>query len=239
MLRLRLMDERIALLPQRAAWWEARSTLLLADAHLGKTAAFRRLGVPAPEGTTDADLARLSGLLDATGAERLIILGDLLHARDGAMGTTRERFDAWRASRRSLAITLVQGNHDVRAGRLPEQWGIEVVEEGALEPPFALRHEPAADPRALTFAGHLHPGVIIGDERRKERMRMACFWRTPEALVFPAFGSFTGLHLIRPGADDSVYGVGPDRVMDVTRALARPRAARRRTGSARASRSNA
>lgn len=232
MLRLTLMDERIALLPERAAWWEKASTLILADVHLGKAATFRRLGVPAPEATTDADLARLTRLLGQTRAARLIILGDLLHARDAAHGATRDRFEAWRSRHNALAITLVRGNHDARAGDPPAQWGIDLVDEGALEPPFVLRHEPAADPRALALAGHLHPGVVLHDAW-KARLRMPCFWRTHETLVFPAFGAFTGLSMIAPDPSDHVYAVGPDRVMDVTAALRAPRRTRtRRAASA-------
>ena len=42
----------LELLPQKAAWWAAERTLLIADAHIGKAVSFRRLGVPVPPGTT-------------------------------------------------------------------------------------------------------------------------------------------------------------------------------------------
>lgn len=78
-----LAGERVELLAERALHWPRARTLFVADVHLGKTAAFRAGGVPLPGGTTAADLARLSAVLAATCAERLVVLGDLLHAAAG------------------------------------------------------------------------------------------------------------------------------------------------------------
>jgi len=59
-------------LPQRAALWLDRCWLLVADLHFGKSATFRARGVPVPAGTTQADLARLTALIEATRARRLV-----------------------------------------------------------------------------------------------------------------------------------------------------------------------
>ena len=37
----KVADEALALLPECALWWPARSTLLAADAHFGKAATLR------------------------------------------------------------------------------------------------------------------------------------------------------------------------------------------------------
>ncbi len=73
----------LVLLPQRAVFDPAERTLFVADVHFGKAAAFRALGAPVPKGTTADNLARLTALMEATGAARLVVLGDLLHARAG------------------------------------------------------------------------------------------------------------------------------------------------------------
>ncbi|MBZ0171464.1 MAG: DEAD/DEAH box helicase, partial [Phycisphaerales bacterium] len=70
-------DEQLDLLPERAVWWPARRTLLVADLHLGKPASFRSAGAPVPEQVTGADLARLSSLIKTQHAQRVIVLGDL------------------------------------------------------------------------------------------------------------------------------------------------------------------
>ena len=76
------------LLPQRAAYLVDAGLLLVADLHLGKAQSFRRLGVPVPQGTTSASLARLDEALASTGARGIVFLGDLIHsARSKAPAT--------------------------------------------------------------------------------------------------------------------------------------------------------
>jgi len=126
-----LCGERVSLHPERALHWPAAGTLFVADVHLGKAAAFRAGGVPLPRGSTQADLARLSSLLASTGAARLVVLGDFLHARAGRVAALDASFKAWRATHAPLQVVLVRGNHDDRAGDPPSDWGIDVVAECA------------------------------------------------------------------------------------------------------------
>ncbi|MEK9774882.1 MAG: DEAD/DEAH box helicase, partial [Quisquiliibacterium sp.] len=63
-LRLEHAGVCLTLLPQRAVLIEHERALLVSDLHLGKAATFRKLGVPVPEGTTLATLARLDALLE-------------------------------------------------------------------------------------------------------------------------------------------------------------------------------
>ncbi|MFL5519615.1 MAG: DEAD/DEAH box helicase, partial [Gemmatimonadales bacterium] len=97
---LELAGEHVALLAERALWWPARRTLVVADVHLGKAATFRAAGIPIPSGSTGDDLARLDRALARTGATALVILGDLFHARVGreAPGTVSQ-VGGWRAGR--------------------------------------------------------------------------------------------------------------------------------------------
>lgn len=78
---------QVLLLPERALYWPAARTLVIADPHFGKAAAFRARGVPVPEFTTLDNLARLDAVLSRTSAERLVVLGDFLHARQGRSKT--------------------------------------------------------------------------------------------------------------------------------------------------------
>src|SRR5690606_20889355 len=78
-----IAGEAVILLSERAIAWPAQRTLIIADPHWGKAAAFRAHGVPVPGGTTAADLARLDSALAGAGATRLIVLGDFWHARRG------------------------------------------------------------------------------------------------------------------------------------------------------------
>ena len=79
------------LLGERAVYWERARTLLVADPHFGKAAAFRAAGVLVPRGTTGETLSRLDAALDRTRAERIVFLGDFLHAREGRSAETFAR----------------------------------------------------------------------------------------------------------------------------------------------------
>jgi ATP-dependent Lhr-like helicase len=83
MIQIELHGEQLHLLPERVLYWPRRETLLLADPHFGKAAAFRTAGIPIPGGTTADNLTQLTRAIEQTGAQRIICLGDLLHAKAG------------------------------------------------------------------------------------------------------------------------------------------------------------
>ena len=126
-----LAGESVELLAERALFWPRARTLFVADVHLGKAAAFRAGGVAIPRGATANDLARLDALIERTAASRLVVLGDFLHAAAGRVPALHAAFTRWRAAHAPLSITLVRGNHDLRAGDPPPAWDIEVVRESA------------------------------------------------------------------------------------------------------------
>ena len=187
-----LRGNRFELLPDRALWWPARRTLIVADVHLGKDAAFRHAGVPVPMGGDEKDLLRLNRLLTNTAAERLIVLGDLVHARTSHQAELSEAVRRWRSTHENLPILLVRGNHDRRAGVTPADWDIQEVEELFNDDGVILAHEPRTDPRGPVLAGHVHPVVAVRDFDRTV-VRAPCFVLDGEdQLTLPAFGTFTG-----------------------------------------------
>lgn len=194
----------LRLLPQRAALLVEADTLLVADAHLGKAASFRRLGVPVPEATTGENLERLSALVADTGARRIVFLGDLVHSARSHAADTVEAITAWRRRLAHLELTLVRGNHDRHAGPPPADWGLEVVDGPLPLGGLLLAHEPQPDPRGYVLAGHLHPCAVLGG-RAHDRLRLPCFHFGAEVGVLPAFGSFTGMHVVPRTPGDWVY----------------------------------
>lgn len=204
----------VVLLPERAAFLPESSTLLVADAHFGKAQAFRRQGVPVPAGTTERNLTLLSKLLTRTCASTLVFLGDLLHARQAHSPALAQAFATWRAQHAPVAMTLVRGNHDDRAGDPPGHWGIEVVDEPLAAGPFALCHHPQPVAGGYVLAGHLHPAAWIG--RGPDRLRLPCFHFGAHVGVLPAFGSFTGMHPVRPQPGERVFVVADDVVRALT-----------------------
>lgn len=210
---LEIAGERVLLMPERAVFWPARSTLLVADAHFGKAATFRAGGIFVPRGTTTSALTRLSTALDRTRAARLVFLGDLLHAREGRSPETLRVVAEWRAARQVLEVLLVRGNHDRGAGDPPPMLGVACADAPVIDGPFAFVHHPTAAAGHYALAGHVHPAVRLhGSGRQSERL--ACFWVRPTYAVLPAFGDFTGLGDIEASADDRVFAVAGDTVVE-------------------------
>jgi DNA ligase-associated metallophosphoesterase len=191
-----LAGERVLLLAERALYWPRERTLFVADVHLGKAASFRAGGVAVPRGATAGDLARLGALLAATGATRLVVLGDFLHAAAGRVAALDAAFVRWRSAHAALELMLVRGNHDASAGDPPAHWHVRVVAGPHLCAPFLFCHEPSEPPAGYALCGHLHPGVRVADTGR-DSVRLPCFVLGRRRALLPAFGRLTGLALVR------------------------------------------
>ena len=212
---LHLDGEQVRLLPERALFWPSACVLVVADLHWGKAAAFRSAGIPIPGGATRRDLDRLDAAILRTGARRLIVLGDLFHARAGRVATrTLAALRSWRAEREGLEIQLVRGNHDRHAGDPPPDLRVNSLDAPAFLPPFVLRHEPAASETGYTLAGHVHPGIVLSG-RGLFRERLPCFVVGERMAVLPAFGSFTGLGMVTPEPGERVFVVAEEEVVPV------------------------
>jgi len=215
-----LQQHDLHLLPGRAVWRPKTRTLYVADLHIGKTSAFAKGGIPLSaqvlERTTVNDLARLSSLMLATGALRLIILGDLLHATAGRDPRTLALLSGWRNAHVSVEVLLIRGNHDHAAGDPPDSSGIRCVDAPFDDDGLTLLHYPTDPPTCTpTLAGHLHPAVKLSAAGGGDQARVACFWVSGGQIVLPAFGGFTGAASIAPRPGDRVFAVADDAVCEV------------------------
>lgn len=213
-LEICIAGESMVALPQKALWWPSRGTLFVADVHLGKEASFQAQSIPIPMGPTAETLNRLDALIRSTRAEHLILLGDLWHAKSGRTPKLVDDFIAWRTRHQTVKMTLVEGNHDLKSGKLPANSNFEEVAEPFLVPPFALSHypEPCAD--GYVLCGHIHPGVLL-EGRGRQSMKLPCFWIGKRVAVLPAFGEFTGCARVSPVEGDQVMVVAEDQVIRV------------------------
>jgi DNA ligase-associated metallophosphoesterase len=214
MLRVEIGGARLHLLAERAAYLPAQRTLLVADLHGGKAASFRGLGVAVPRGSTTRTLERLSHALQATAAQRVVFLGDFLHSSRSQGPATLGALVRWRKRHADVAMQLLRGNHDQRAGDPPSSLGIEVTDGPLACGAYLLTHEPASDARGYVLAGHVHPCVVVGG-RGFDRIRLPCFHFGAHVGVLPAFGDFTGTHAVRHAEGDRVFAVADGCVHEI------------------------
>lgn len=202
------------MLPERALYWPKRGTLLVADTHWGKAATLRAAAIPVPHGTTLDDLDRLSGALDRTGARRLVLLGDVLHARSGRAAKTLDTVHKWRRRHAGIEMLMVRGNHDLGAGDPPAEFDIRCGEGVVAEAPFVYQHHPAGSELGYTLAGHLHPAVGLHGMAGM-RATLPCFYFTERYGVLPAFGSLTGTARVNPVPGERVYAIADGEVIAI------------------------
>ncbi|MGY6554052.1 MAG: ligase-associated DNA damage response endonuclease PdeM [Wenzhouxiangella sp.] len=188
---IQLGTATVSLLPDRAAYWPAQKALLLADVHLGKDQVFRRSGMAVPAGVMAADLQRIDALLELTGAERLIVLGDWVHAPPRADDAWPTQITQWRQEHAQLSIDLVLGNHDRALAPWLAAWDMRPHQPWLDLDGLKLVHDWTDAPGQPGISGHLHPGAVI--KNRRQRLRLPAFLLGDDHLVMPAFGRFTGL----------------------------------------------
>ncbi len=213
-LRVTIEGEDLVLLAERAVYWPGEETLLVADPHFGKAAAFRVSGIPVPSGTTGDALERLTSAVLRTCARKVTFLGDLLHAKAGRSKGMFDALATWRDAHPRVEVVLVRGNHDRAAGDPPKELAIECVNSPHRAGPFVLAHYPIASADGYVLAGHVHPCVRLYGAGR-QRVRLPCFVFGPKAGILPAFGDFTGFADSDPEPHASVYAIADGMVVQV------------------------
>ncbi len=216
-MQITLNGEVLLLLPERAVYWAARKTLWVADPHMGKATHFNKAGLAVPRNVGDADLQKLSLLIDSLGVERLIFLGDLFHSK---YNTEWDKFGEWLQQQNVAETHLVMGNHDILKPEFYHKYNLIVHNEQLIDGPFVYVHEYVAGMEATfegqyIISGHMHPGIYIAGKARQGE-RLPCFYFGENHAVLPAFGQFTGLYLIeRLSVNDAFYVIANTHIIKV------------------------
>lgn len=209
---INLAGEEVILLPDGAVHWPSRSALWLSDLHLGKAAHFRKHGVPIGSEPTLATLHRLRERIFERQPQSVWLLGDLFHSD---INREWEPFAGLCDEFSELDWVLVQGNHDMIPDALLRESGIRQV--GRMdEGPFTFTHDPADFEPEFGYhvCGHVHPGIRLTGAGR-QRLRVRCFHMAERQAILPAYGAFTGMHVIHPTARDRVYAITGEEVIEV------------------------
>lgn len=194
-----------------AMYWVEKRMLLISDVHLGKISHFRKYGSALPGNAMFQNFKKLDSTVEYFNPESICFLGDLFHS---TLNNEWELFTEW-VTRVQVPIVLVAGNHDIISPHKYEEIGITVVSEWTLDG-FLLIHDPQEREDYYTIAGHIHPAILLAGKGR-QFLKLPCFFRTPNQIILPAFGEFTGTYVMEPKEEDKVYVITKEDVVEVNR----------------------
>lgn len=210
-----LEGERLFLLPERAVWWPEKKVLIVADVHLGKATHLNKAGMSIPNKRANRDITFLTILVKELEAEKVIILGDLFHSEHNSEFNLLEEF--CRAILPAKA-QLVIGNHDIAGIQHFVDAGLIVREDPYCMAPFCFTHDAALLSHKHDYyilSGHIHPGVKLHG-KAKQSISLPCFYFGATYGLLPAFGSLTGLQLIRQSDPAEVFfGIAGEKVVRI------------------------
>jgi len=181
---LRFAGADFLALQSGALYWPEHETLLVADLHLEKMSSFAKSRQFLPPYDTGATIKRLADDLLATGARRVVALGDSFHRDEGTTTLSHQDAETLASLTQSTDWIWIAGNHDPSEHEL----GGNCCESVALDG-LTLSHEPDQNV-ANQIAGHLHPAAHVRMNGRS--IRRACFVADNTRLIMPAYGVSTG-----------------------------------------------
>jgi putative SbcD/Mre11-related phosphoesterase len=175
--------------------------LVIADLHIGIEEEFRQGGIRVPK-QLPGMAERIHGLLDRTGARRLVILGDLKHNIPGISRAEYRDIPPFVGGlQERVKVVLVKGNHDGDIeGVLPEVEVVASLEVGDYLLTHGHRRIENLDYKGIILA-HNHPCISFRDQmggvskesawirgRLKESvLEDLGLERGPEIVIMPAF----------------------------------------------------
>lgn len=209
MIKHKVKQQTLYLLPEKAIFWEEKKCLIVSDLHLGKAGHFRKSGIPVSDLVHSKDILTLEKLIKRHKPSEVILLGDLFHSEHNQGW---EIFKRWLKSKAPLKFKLILGNHDVLDLSNYSINNLEVMESLDIDP-FNFTHIP--EPHALyNLAGHIHPAVrLIGKARQS--VRVPCYYFGEQNGILPAFGNFTGTARITIEKTDTVFGIAENEVIKI------------------------
>ncbi|OAD91065.1 metallophosphoesterase [Aequorivita soesokkakensis] len=199
--------------PSGAIFWEDKKMLLIADVHLGKVTHFRKHGAPVPANAAFKNLEKLTEISNQFQPEIICFLGDLFHSK---LNEEWQDFEKWVEYTKAEGI-LISGNHDIIPQYLYEDLGVKVFDDLLLDG-FLLTHHPTEIKGTFNFSGHIHPGIRMKGVGR-QFVKLPCFYKTETQLILPAFGNFTGKHILNPSEKDEIFAIVEGEVICVSKKI--------------------
>ena len=208
-MNIEIHTHQFVLHPSGGIYWREKQSWLLADVHLGKVAHFRKNGIAVPRNAEGSFYQKMEILLPLFPVKRIIFLGDLFHS---FQNNEWYLFKAW-VKQQPFEMILIVGNHDIIPNWKFETLGI-LVQKHWKEGPFFFTHFPDQKTKQFVFCGHVHPGVTLTGVG-KQQIKLPCFYKSSNQLILPAFGAFTGVHIVKPKAEDRIYVTTAKEVLEI------------------------
>ena len=182
--------EELVLTSGHALYWPREQALLVADLHLEKGSWYAKQGQMLPPYDSRETLERIADAVKATGARRVITLGDNFHDDAGTHRLDPYAAGMLEALTRSLDWVWITGNHDEDMQRA---FGAQVASEIEIGG-IVLRHEARPGEVRAELSGHYHPKMRLKVRSRHIARPCAVVSRTAmaERMILPAFGAYTG-----------------------------------------------
>lgn len=208
-----LKQVELVLLPEKALFLPQYKALCIADWHLGKAAHFRKSGIPLPQPDLSLEFQQVSQLINQYDAEQVILLGDLFHSYINKDWT---HFEDFINAHSHILWTITMGNHDIIGKERFTSLGIHALNELVLGKQVICTHHPLQNLEGdqLNIAGHVHPGCEIYT-RPRQTFKLPCFHYSNSVLTLPAFGSLTGLFILKPDAHSRIFPIAGDEVKEL------------------------
>lgn len=211
MQKVHINANHFELLPSGTIFWEEKKMLLIADVHLGKVAHFRKYGAAIPANAAFQNLEKLTEISNQFQPKTICFLGDLFHSK---LNEEWLDFEKW-VEYTKTEMMLISGNHDIIPNFMYEEIGVKVFDELLLDG-FHLTHHPSEIKGTFNFCGHVHPGIKMKGVGR-QFLKFPCFYKTENQLILPAFGNFTGKHILTPSEMDAVFAIVEGEVICVSK----------------------
>jgi len=193
-------------------------TLAVADVHLGFEQELANRGINIPM-KTDELIARLTGILQESGAKRLVILGDIKHHIAVPKGPEVFAVPRFLSAMESKVedIHVVPGNHDggleaftSRRIVMHETSGFDFGQSWVAHGSANLH--PEAKNKKQVIIGHVHPSVRLRDSKGYGYVfqvwlsgKMKLPW-SPTLIVMPSFNNYIGQLLVNERTGPELRG---------------------------------
>ncbi len=206
---IQIKHQNFELHPSGALYWKEKSAVMISDVHLGKVSHFRKYGAAVPVKAIEKNFELLDTVIAHFCPKTICFLGDLFHSY---LNSEWRLFEKWVAPK-SEEIILVSGNHDIISPLKYENLGIRVVAEILLNG-FLLTHHPEQRTGCFNFSGHIHPAIRLQGTGRQS-LRLPCFFKSKNQMILPAFGAFTGNHVMKKNSDHEVYAIADSSIIKI------------------------